>query len=581
VPDLLSVKDKQLHPLFLCLSGPGTGKSRLLNEFPRLVKESVHGIVDLNNIVNQSYCFKLSFENGTCTNPEPFNASVAIGTRMMYQLQSECKWAEFHQNFTFTIPEAIRELARITGKELSKICIILCIDGLQKLDHQLGSKSSPFYNTISAICEVINDGSVFFIAICSATVYHAANDILASSPQRRVPLIPPALDPKMIFNCDDDLTLLLASDMGGHGRALEQLYITLKTYDIDEYGYSQIMMEIVQRIRITYPDIAVHLHRLEPFILYVIARKKAHFLEENQIDDLLSLGLFRLKENDDVLEFPYILWLLYKSKSLPWNNYNSWAPREEEADVFGTWEEWEHFNCTFRILKSKAYKGQVLDWRLLHSGAKFGPSCDDLVEECELVFKKYAGHFNTASKPIGEWPSSCLHGSDALGRCIQVGHHSSSGDSFLCLHSKTNDWIHEVHQDKHLKGMISFEIFVEERKKSAANTDLFIMYSTGKIDEMVQSIPRSAYIDSSCWSDYYGPFSARAYFVKSRLPPLINEDDCRILQLVPGVGKAFATAVKEERSIAKFMNAEDAERRLKARKKLKNVGKCVKKFRFN
>jgi hypothetical protein len=41
------VNEKHCHPWFLSLSGSGTGKSRLLGEFLRLVKESVSGIDNL------------------------------------------------------------------------------------------------------------------------------------------------------------------------------------------------------------------------------------------------------------------------------------------------------------------------------------------------------------------------------------------------------------------------------------------------------------------------------------------------------------------------------------------------------
>jgi hypothetical protein len=61
--------DKQGHPLFLCLSGPGTGKSRLLNEFPRLIKESISGIKGLEQFVENAFVFNISFENGTSESP--------------------------------------------------------------------------------------------------------------------------------------------------------------------------------------------------------------------------------------------------------------------------------------------------------------------------------------------------------------------------------------------------------------------------------------------------------------------------------------------------------------------------------
>eukprot|EP00475_Leptophrys_vorax_P026960 TRINITY_DN3838_c0_g1_i2.p1 TRINITY_DN3838_c0_g1~~TRINITY_DN3838_c0_g1_i2.p1 ORF type:complete len:267 (-),score=47.86 TRINITY_DN3838_c0_g1_i2:40-840(-) len=187
-------RDKQLHPLFLCMSAPGTGKSRLLHEFPRLVKESLSGVDGVEQFVNCSFCFNVSFENGTSENPEPFHPSNVVGTRMMYQLQNDLKWSTFRHVCSFSIPKAVGELARLTDQEPSDMCVILCIDGMQKLDHQPGSKNSHLYKTMSAICSVINDSDAFVIAICSSTVDHAVYEVLSSSAQRRVSLIPPAVN---------------------------------------------------------------------------------------------------------------------------------------------------------------------------------------------------------------------------------------------------------------------------------------------------------------------------------------------------------------------------------------------------
>jgi hypothetical protein len=169
------VRDKQKHPLFLCMSGPGTGKSRLLNEFPRLVKESVSGIDGLNQFVNSSFCFNISFENGTSENPQPFDPSTVIGTRMMFQLQDQLEWSDFRRFHSYSIPEAIIQVAILANQLITNMCVILCIDGMQKLDHRPGSRDSHFYNTTSAICSVINVHHVFVIAICSATVYNTVN----------------------------------------------------------------------------------------------------------------------------------------------------------------------------------------------------------------------------------------------------------------------------------------------------------------------------------------------------------------------------------------------------------------------
>jgi hypothetical protein len=370
--------------------------------------------------------------------------------------------------------------------------------------------------------------------------------------------------------------------MGGHGRALENLYTTLQEFNVENDDFLVIQHEVVAKIRMAYPDIVTRLNNLERFIVHVIARKKASSLQQSYVDELLSLGLFRLRQDADLLEFPYILWLLWLSKSLPWANYTSWAPKKEE-DVFATWEEWEHFNCSYRIIKSKAFGGDRVHWTDLHAGARFGPACDEIVDELALEFKRCHGHVNTASKPVGKWIGTdpCLHTNDTIGRCIQVGPNSPSGDSYLCLHAEINGWIHEVHQEKHTDHDITYKQFCVERKKSAADIDFFILFSTGKVNQEVLEVPRSAFVDASCWNQYYGPFAARAYFVKTKLPPLINDDDAEMLCLVPGVGKAFAAAILEERASHRFKDTEDAEIRLTKRKGLKNVDHCVKQFRYN
>ena len=58
-------------------------------------------------------------------------------------------------------------------------------------------------------------------------------------------------------------------------------------------------------------------------------------------------------------------------------------------------------------------------------------------------------------------------------------------------------------------------------------------------------------------------------------------NDTGMLCMISGVGKAFASAIVEERSVARFIDAEDALRRLRKRKGLKNVEECVKRFRYN
>ncbi len=217
-------------------------------------------------------------------------------------------------------------------------------------------------------------------------------------------------------------------------------------------GFAVIQHDVVAKIRMAYPDIVWHLNNLERFILHVIARKKANSLQQSQVDDLLGFGLFRLRQDADLLEFPYILWLLWQSKTLPWANYTSWAPKQQE-DVFATWEEWEHFNCTYRLIKSKAFDENRVHWMDLHVGPRFGSAFDEIFDVLALEYKKFHGHVYTASKPLGKWIGTdpCLHTKDTIGH-----------------------WIYEVHQDKHNDQEITYRQFCEERKKTAA--DVFLSF---------------------------------------------------------------------------------------------------------
>ncbi|KAE9266940.1 hypothetical protein PR003_g31946 [Phytophthora rubi] len=80
--------DKRSHPLFVCSGGPGTGKSKLLDELPNVLRQQVgvQGDPAMNELLRNAYTFKVTFENGTTDNRGISDPSKMIGTRMLYQL---------------------------------------------------------------------------------------------------------------------------------------------------------------------------------------------------------------------------------------------------------------------------------------------------------------------------------------------------------------------------------------------------------------------------------------------------------------------------------------------------------------
>jgi hypothetical protein len=70
-------------PLYLLLSGAGTGKSR------NAVNCSGDEDEELREKLRNAWVFHTSFENGTSLRPSESDPLTAIGTRMLYQLLPE------------------------------------------------------------------------------------------------------------------------------------------------------------------------------------------------------------------------------------------------------------------------------------------------------------------------------------------------------------------------------------------------------------------------------------------------------------------------------------------------------------
>jgi len=412
------------------------------------------------------------------------------------------------------------------------MCVILEVDGLQKLDHVLGSKSTPFYETIAALAQLVNSSTCFCIAIGSATVFSSVQTVLSDSPQRSVFMNPPALDPSCIFDdYNDDVVRLLVGDMGGHGRTLEALEQVLEKYyrSDKDIGFIRLMHKVYFQIQMVYPDIQGQLLPLDDVLKAVIARKRVSrsaLVGSLTVDQIISMGLFRYDEESSVIVCPFILYLFVHWKGFPLVKMRSYAPVESHEES-QPWELWEEFNCRFRVLKSQAYSGQTLAWNVLHSGAKFGNLCSIEVTERELAYSIDTHRLSTKSLCLMQGSCSCglKH---RLGYCIQPAPGSESGDCFICLESERG-FLHEVHQYiEKTTGSINLESFREERAKAASSHDLFMLFCTGKIDFDLSSEDYSAVVDESCWKDYYGPFVSRLFYIKTVFVSLVLYKFCTI-----------------------------------------------------
>ena len=108
----------------------------------------------------------------------------------------------------------------------------LALDGLHNLlgSEDMSSKSTIFYQTMQAVCQQVNrEMGPLVVAVISATTRVDVESSLADSPQQRTFIRLPRVEVVQrngtdVFNFSGNKILeLVQSDMGGHGRALEQL----------------------------------------------------------------------------------------------------------------------------------------------------------------------------------------------------------------------------------------------------------------------------------------------------------------------------------------------------------------------
>ncbi|CAG8433446.1 1783_t:CDS:10 [Diversispora eburnea] len=209
--------DKLNIPLYLFLSGAGTGKSRNANEFHQTAITCLSAQEDeeLLTRIKESWVFLVSYETGLALRSDESNPYLSIVTRMLFQLLREKMM--FHEIIrTFKPPDALNVVTLIAkhhNRDLKNVTVILVVDGMQQLmeNKDDGLKlNSKFYKTLT------------FVADLAFTI---DKEIIWSRSL------------KMITNT-------LAEDCGGHGRALETLNDFLAGRNIEECNINTLMNDL-------------------------------------------------------------------------------------------------------------------------------------------------------------------------------------------------------------------------------------------------------------------------------------------------------------------------------------------------
>lgn len=90
---------------------------------------------------------------------------MTIGTRMLYQLQDSMKWCQFRAIAAHhvTPEQVLAGLAQISGISAYEMCVILCVDGLERLD--------KLDCLLSSMRDLVNDSECWCIVLSASTIY--------------------------------------------------------------------------------------------------------------------------------------------------------------------------------------------------------------------------------------------------------------------------------------------------------------------------------------------------------------------------------------------------------------------------
>ncbi|KAL3667579.1 hypothetical protein V7S43_007133 [Phytophthora oleae] len=189
---------------------------------------------------------------------------------MLYQLQDSMDWESFSQDKSrhCGTSQAIAKLSEVTGTGQRDMFVILCVDNLQYLNHENGTKHSDFHVALSALSDIVNASRCWVIAICSTTVSSPVYDFLAVTSQwiYQVPtatLSRPTVKGEDIFTAfnGNKLVELLIADMGGFSSALEILSLVLK--ENRRTQFLPVLTAVLSKLRAQYPGIEIQMEDMQ------------------------------------------------------------------------------------------------------------------------------------------------------------------------------------------------------------------------------------------------------------------------------------------------------------------------------
>ncbi|KAF0345698.1 putative crinkler family protein [Gigaspora margarita] len=492
---LLGRFDKMTLPLYLFLSGAGSGKSRNANEFHQTAISclSTQEDKELLTRIKEAWVFFVSYENGTSLRNNEYQPYLAIGTRMLLQLLRE------RMN--------LDKIIEIYDPP-SPLEVVLLL--MENKDDGLNS-NSQFYRTLSSIGDLLFS-RIFIIPVFTSTITGPIESTLKYSHRKRVYLPVASLQPPNYRKGDslipvfknDEITNTLVEDCGRHGRALEALNDCLAGRNIEECNIDTLMNDLRNNLTDMYRDaIFGSVRDARPIARVILTRRLLDLYKpvpktDKTPDQFAGSGLIRFEQiNKDspkgYLTAPYIwLWIFVEishEQGDPILRDWEFADYGEQRALLNpvsslqvkSWQSFEKFVASFRCIKSAVIEEDELTTiSEVHAGARLNGDIKFKNHNLQLEVARHQTDTKSKNHNGSVWDVDCYNSTIDVRRfkhCIVNAPNSPYGDAFLSLDQLENCNI--------------------------------------KLPK------RSGIVDGKAFKDYFGPFAGRAYksaLVKSKLP---------------------------------------------------------------
>ena len=558
--------DKNTASLFLMLSGAGTGKSRNATEFHGTLIEFSKS-QGLKDRLKKAMVFLITLENGKTPINTEFSKGVEsiIGARMLAQVLG-CHLSHVLRYSDLPAPDELcRQLAKNENMAFEDFTAVIVVDGLGSLlssPEDMKNKTSLFYSALT-VCANLTLQGAFIIPLCTATITGSPRKCLADTNRCRVylelpPLDLPVLKKNHLPAFPEGLVAdLFVGDCGGHGRALEALYLMYQTHQTENLtNYDDLVSLVIGYLKTRYRGAFERTSEEYIAILKTILSRTRLTRTSKIAGTSLTVelvegnGLIRFEpgaedQDEGYLSTPFI-WIktfasIYDGQK---NNYpisrflaNFLRYHEQisisRGDPVNTqsWELFENFAAGFRVLKSLSLdEGQRVWLSQIHYGAAMsGVDLEVINHQMEQVQStqqiRTGSSSGQAPKKIacitmrfGEPKTEIIEADlPSLKYCTVNGTNARGGDIFNLLKVVNSDQhVMEAGQCKKVL-RVNVPSLLDEVKKATPKDGVFVLYTTADLTHEVDTSNycTSFFVKKDNYSKYFGPFAGRA-FLKSR-----------------------------------------------------------------